>query len=124
MNKEKRIIVAGSRDFHDYELLKKTLEDYVGYDKKITIISGCANGADILGEKYAKEYGIKCIKIPAIWHIYGKSAGYRRNKQMAMYAIHDAYGVLFAFWNGKSKGTNHMINIAKKYNLEIHIINY
>ena len=32
-------------------------------------------------------------------------------------------GVLLAFWDGKSKGTQHMIKTAKKYNLEIQIFN-
>lgn len=33
-------------------------------------------------------------------------------------------GVLFAFWDGKSVGTKHMIECAKKYGLEVHVINY
>lgn len=43
---------------------------------------------------------------------------------MAMYATHDAEGILFAFWDGESKGTEHMIDIAKEYGLETHVVNY
>lgn len=122
--KEKRIIVAGTRNFQDYNLLKESLVSYINSDENIVIVSGCANGADTLGERFAKENNIHCVTFPALWNIYGKAAGYRRNTQMAMYAIHAAEGVLFAFWDGKSKGTEHMINIAKEYGLETHIINY
>jgi glycerophosphoryl diester phosphodiesterase len=54
---------------------------------------------------------------PAEWDKYGKSAGYRRNEQMAQYAE-----VLVAFWDYNSPGTRHMINLAKQYNLEVHVI--
>lgn len=121
--KERRIIVAGSRNFQDYELLKETLVKYIGSDKNITIVSGCAKGADSLGEQFSMEYKLHCMKFPAAWNLYGKSAGYKRNVQMAKYANLE-YGVLFAFWDGVSKGTEHMINIAKEYGLEIHIVNY
>ena len=36
----------------------------------------------------------------------------------------DCYGVLIAFWDGESKGTKHMINLAEKYGLEVHVIKY
>ncbi len=42
---------------------------------------------------------------------------------MAKYAKEDN-GMLIAFHDGISKGTLHMINLAKKYNLRIFIINY
>ena len=84
----------------------------------IEIVSGTAKGADQLGEKYAKEKGYPVKQFPADWS-KGKSAGYVRNEEMAKYA--DA---LIAFWNGLSKGTGHMIDLAKKYKLKIRICNY
>ena len=64
-------------------------------------------------------------KFPANWDLYGKRAGYIRNEQMAKYAMSDnSYGVLIAFWDGKSRGIKHMIDLANKYGLEIHIVNY
>lgn len=122
--KEKRIIVAGTRNFQDYNLLKEILVSYINSDENIVIVSGCANGADTLGERFAKENNIRCVTFPALWNIYGKAAGYRRNTQMAMYTTHDAEGVLFAFWDGESKGTKHMIDTAKEYGLETHVVNY
>jgi hypothetical protein len=55
-------------------------------------------------------------RYPADWERYGKSAGYRRNKEMALVAQ-----ALVAFWDGESLGTKHMIDIAHKYKLTIKI---
>jgi len=114
-----KIIIAGGREYSNYEELKKIC-DYLLKDKKdIEIVSGNAKGADTLGEKYAVEKGYKISLFPADWDKYNKAAGYIRNKEMAEYA--DA---LIAFWDGKSKGTNHMINLAKEKGLVVRVHNY
>ena len=113
-----KIIIAGSRDFDDYKKLRKYCDFYLQSQTDIEIVSGTAKGADQLGEKYAKEKGYPVKQFPADWS-KGKSAGYVRNEEMAKYA--DA---LIAFWNGLSKGTGHMIDLAKKYKLKIRICNY
>lgn len=114
-----KVIVAGSRQFNNYQLLCQKLDFYFQrYSRtEITIISGTARGADQLGERYAKERGIKLIQMPADWNRYGRAAGYRRNKQMAAIATH-----CIVFWDGKSPGTKHMINIAQQYNLTLRIV--
>ena len=112
-----KLIVAGSRDFNNYDLLKKSIQENFQRWEVEEIVSGTARGADTLGEQFAKEYDIPVKQFPANWDLYGKSAGYRRNAEMANYA--DA---LIAFWNGESKGTIHMINLAKEKNLKVVII--
>lgn len=112
-----RVIVAGSREFNDYPKLKKKLDIILKNQKDITIISGTANGADKLGERYASEKHYNLEQYPAMWDLFGKKAGYMRNEEMAKVA--DACVV---FWDGKSKGTKHMIDISKKYNLKLRII--
>lgn len=120
-NKSFRIIIAGSRSFQDYKLLKERMDFYLqdklddGYN--IIIISGTARGADQLGEKYANEMGYSIERYPANWDL-GKSAGYKRNVEMAKVA--DACVV---FYNGTSPGTKHMINIANSKNLPLRIVN-
>lgn len=111
-----KLIIAGGRNFSDYEKLCQFCDKILSKQTKIKIVSGTANGADKLGEKYANENGYKIKQFPANWNKYGKSAGYKRNAKMAEYA--DA---LIAFWDGKSKGTKHMIDLAKRVNLEIKI---
>lgn len=115
-----KVIVAGGRDFNDYELLKQTLDHIL--QKRlpdVEIVSGAAKGADSLGEKYAKENNLSLHRKPADWDAYGKSAGYRRNVEMADYA--DA---CVCFWDGKSKGTKHMIDLAEKKGIQVRAINY
>lgn len=118
-----RVIIAGSRGFNDYALLKRKLNELLDFDDDITIISGTANGADSLGEKFAYEYDLTLVKMPANWAVHGKGAGYIRNEQMAAYASRQN-GKLIAFWDGESKGTVHMIKLARKYNLEVKVIFY
>ena len=121
------IIIAGSRSFIDYEIVKKSLKNFLivkqTSDKPI-IICGMARGADMLGYRLAKEFRLPLKEFPADWNRFGKRAGYIRNEQMAKYAYEHDNGVLLAFWDGQSKGTKSMIELAKKYNLEIHIFNF
>lgn len=107
-----KVIIAGSRSFTDYKTLTDHCDHLLSNQSDIEIVSGTANGADKLGERYAEEKGYPVKKFAANWNELGKKAGYIRNEQMAQYA--DA---LIAFWDGKSKGTKHMIELAKKYNL-------
>ena len=114
-----KVIIAGSRAFQDYELLKSTCDKMLEHVQDVEIVSGTANGADKLGEKYAAENGFPVKQFPADWANLGKRAGFVRNSQMAEYA--DA---LIAFWDGKSKGTKMMIEIAQKEGLLIKVENF
>ena len=117
-----RIIIAGGRNFNDYNLLKEKVDNIISDKRKthqIYIVSGKARGADSLGEKYANENGLNIMEFPADWDKHGRSAGYKRNVEMAENA--DA---LIAFWDGESRGTKHMIDIAKEKNLLTRIIKY
>ena len=111
------LIIAGSRTFRSYNTLESTLDE-LGFSnaQDVTIISGCARGADQLGEQWAHQFGKPLIRMPAQWNTYGKSAGYKRNEEMAKIATH-----LVAFWDGTSRGTAHMINLAEKYKLITHV---
>lgn len=113
-----KVIIAGGRDFNDYDLLKLKCDTILKNQTNIEIVSGTARGADKLGEKYSQEKGYRVKLFPADWNL-GKKAGYIRNEQMAQYA-----DSLIAFWDGQSKGTKHMIDLAKKYNLNVRVINY
>lgn len=117
-----KVVVAGGRDFNDYEILDKTLVEILkskGRPSEIEIVCGGARGADALGEKFAKKRKCKIKYFPADWDRFGKSAGYRRNAEMA-----DHSDVLVAYWDQKSRGTMHMIDLAKKKGLEVHVIHY
>ncbi len=126
-----RVIIAGSRDFDDYLLLSNIIDNVLDVIKSktennnIEIISGTARGADSLGERYAFEHGYKVKRFIPDWDGLGKRAGYVRNADMAKFACENGnQGMLIAFWDGKSKGTKHMIDLAKRYGLEVHIVNF
>lgn len=126
MNNELRVIVAGGREFNNFDRLCKFCDSVIrGYKTKntiITIISGNAIGTDRMGERYAQLRGYNLKIIPADWFKLGRSAGIIRNKQMAEYAISDnANGILIAFWNGASRGTGNMIQIAESYKMDVFI---
>jgi hypothetical protein len=112
-----KIIVAGGRDFNDVLLLNNTLENLK--TKDVEIVCGEARGADSLGKNWAIENNKPVKSFPAEWDQYGKAAGYKRNEKMAEYADH-----LIAFWDNKSKGTKHMIDLARKYKLGVKIVTY
>lgn len=117
-----RVIIAGGRDFNDYPLLKAKCDNILA-DKtathRIIVVSGAAKGADSLGEQYAREKGYTVERYPADWNTHGRAAGPIRNAQMA-----NSADALIAFWDGQSKGTKSMINIAKTKGLGVRVISY
>lgn len=124
--KKYRIIIAGGRDFSDYVRFKDHVDNCIkgvlrecAEEKNIIILSGKANGADSLGERYATERGYKVVGYPADWKKNGRAAGPIRNKQMAENA--DA---LIAFWDGCSHGTKNMIETAQRMQLHVFPICY
>lgn len=115
-----RVIIAGSRDFNDYALLKEQCE-HILQDKmrthQVVIVSGGAKGADQLGERFAAEHNLAVESHPADWQTHGRAAGPIRNREMALCSQ-----ALIAFWDGKSPGTDSMIRLARKEGLDIVIV--
>jgi len=114
-----RLIIAGGRNFFDYELLEAEALEFIGGATPVTIISGLARGADSLACDFAAQHELPLEGFHAEWNKYGRSAGIRRNKLMAKNADH-----LLAFWNGKSKGTMHMIDYATDRGLIVKVVEY
>lgn len=116
-----RIIVAGSRDFHDYGLVSRKLAGAVRLEN-VEIVSGGARGADALGERFARENGIPVRRFEADWGKFGRAAGPIRNSEMAEYASKADRGYLAAFPKGRSPGTRDMIRKAKERNLTVYVV--
>lgn len=139
-----RVIIAGSSDFDNLPymieccdpILKQSL--HLG----IEIVSGKQKkwhpdkyryvGADLVGELYANYNGYPVKEFYAQWEKYRPKdpkrknpAGMIRNKQMGDYAYEGPYGgCLFAFWNGYSPGTRHMITYADSISLPVRIFHF
>jgi YspA, cpYpsA-related SLOG family len=110
-----RTIIAGSRTINDSQLVEAAI-DRSGFDIT-TVISGTAGGVDKLGELWALDNQVPILFFPANWREHGKKAGFIRNSEMADHA-----DGLIAVWDGKSKGTKMMIDIARGRELEVFIV--
>jgi len=111
-----RVIVAGSRDIRKSGLVAGAIGLSPFCDDMDILISGGCKGVDKLAEKWAEENDIEVEVYEADWDTYGRSAGPRRNEEMAQNA--DA---LVAIWDGESRGTKNMIQMAMKYKIDIYI---
>jgi len=109
-----KVIIAGSRTINDYTMVcHAVLRSGFSISR---VLSGMAVGADALAIRYATENGLPLDPYPAQWSNWGRSAGHKRNVQMA----HNADG-LIAVWDGQSRGTQHMIYVAKARRLQVFV---
>jgi hypothetical protein len=108
-----RTIIAGSRGLGYIDMLNA-----IGTCPftPTTVISGNAVGIDRAGEVWARLHRMPLECYPADWATWGRSAGYKRNELMASKAE-----ALIAVWDGQSKGTKHMIDIASAKGLVVHV---
>lgn len=113
-----RILVCGSRDWSDAEIVKRRLDEF---DRDSTVIHGGCRGADKIAGEVAEMMGMRVEVYTADWEAHGKAAGPRRNQKMldegkptVVIAFHDDIA--------RSKGTSDMISRAKKSGLTTEII--
>lgn len=112
-----KLIIAGSRGFNNQTRAVKMLDVLLEKYPDMTVISGMARGADLIGYNWACSRNLTVLKYKPEWEKYGRSAGHIRNEEMAKVGTH-----LLAFWDGKSPGTASMIRYAEQYGLKIHVV--
>lgn len=115
----KKIIVAGCRNYTDYDEAKNFINFCIKDFKdkySLCLLSGGCRGADLLGERFAIENNWQIKKYPAEWNKYGRAAGPIRNNKM----VCDS-DFIICFWDGKSKGTENLIKSAIKQGKSIKI---
>ena len=112
-----KVIIAGSRDYSNVDRIKEDMNRLWLKIGPYEVVSGMARGVDRTSHDIAVAAGIKVYPFPADWDRHGRSAGYKRNEQMAKNARY-----LLAFWDGRSRGTKHMIDIATEAGLMVIII--
>lgn len=118
-----KILICGSRTAIKYNDLKELVQDCVllmalTKKDKVTLISGGARGADKMAERVAKELELEIEVVRAEWDKHGKAAGMIRNNKM----IEMGPDLIIACWDGKSKGTNHTIEMSKRKGIAVKII--
>lgn len=119
-----KVIIAGSRNITNIkwvEIAVAAFSDPIAYPNPETrpviteVVCGEAKGVDTLGKEWAIKNNIPVKSFPANWDKYGRSAGYRRNEEMAKHADR----LIAVMWIQDHKnmigtiGTRHMIDIAK-----------
>ena len=115
----KRIVVAGCREYKNYEEAKEYIDfciSKIREDENLIFLSGGCRGADLLGERYARENGFELEIYPANWEKYGRAAGPKRNREMVLAADY-----IICFWDGKSRGTKTLVEFAKRENKPLRI---
>ena len=106
-----RLAIVGSRDISFVEL-EKYLPDGI-----TEIVSGGARGIDCIAANYAKEHGILLTEFLPDYACYGKVAPLKRNEKIANYADE-----ALAFWDGCSRGTEHVIRMFRQRGKHVSVI--
>ena len=109
---ELRLAVVGSRSFDNYSFMELVLSKFPHF----ILVSGGAEGADKLAERYAKENDLEVIIHKPEWKLYKRKAGMVRNT----FIVRDCNAVV-AFWDEKSKETKMIIDLAKKQKKLVYI---
>lgn len=117
-----RVIVCGSRKWHDRRAIADRLNELVlerGWRfPDPVIVHGAARGADRLAEEEAGKSGLLTEAHPANWDLHGKSAGLIRNLAMANLGAE----LCLAFWDGQSTGTAHMVAECRKRGIPVEVV--
>jgi len=116
-----RVLVCGDRNWIDGALIFEALRvEHFGLDT--VVVDGAARGADSLGHAAALELGLQTERFPANWTRYGRGAGPIRNQQM----LDGGLDLVMAFHDdlAHSKGTAHMVRIARKAGIAVRVIRH
>lgn len=103
-----KVAIIGSRN-----LTVKDLEDYLPLDVT-EIVSGGADGIDECARLYAQEKNLKLTEFLPEYEKYRRAAPLKRNLKIIGYA-----DLVLAFWDGKSRGTKHVIDNCIKQNKRV-----
>lgn len=116
-----RVLICGDRGWTDEAPILGFLQTL--NPTKDIIIEGGARGADRIAGLAAAKLGFTYYEFPAQWRQFGKAAGPIRNEQMLAEGKPD---LVVAFHDDieQSKGTKHMLKIAKKAGVSCMIVTH
>jgi hypothetical protein len=110
-----RVIVCGSRRWQDRDAIINRLADLTYGNPEVTIVHGAAQGADKIAHQEAQKLGFFVEPHPADWEQHGKRAGYLRNEEMVKLGA----DLCIAFWDGRSNGTRHTMDLAEEHGIPV-----
>ena len=108
-----KLMIAGSRSITEFDL-----SPYVS-DKVDTVISGGAEGVDMLAELYADKKRLSKYVIRPRYELYGCGAPLKRNKEMV-----DMADAVLVIWDGKSRGTKFTMDYAQKVGKQLTVVKF
>lgn len=111
----RKILICGSRNWSDRPTVRKVLRQI---KHPCEIIHGNAQGADKIGAEIAAALDFSVTAVFPDWERYGKSAGLKRN--IAMLEMKPE--IVIAFWDGKSRGTQHTITQARQQGIPVLVV--
>lgn len=103
----RKVLVCGGRDYSDRRKVYAILDRLHSEAPIWRIVTGGANGADLLACDWAAMRSIEYIKYPANWEELGRKAGPLRNREMLE---RESPSLVVAFPGGA--GTANMIRLA------------
>ncbi|MFJ2110551.1 SLOG family protein [Streptomyces sp. NPDC087850] len=108
-----RILITGSRDWDDYDLIHAALTFACFQQVPAVIVHGaCPTGADALASRWVHRHraiGLSEELHPAMWRWHGRAAGPRRNAHM----VHLGADITLAFIRNRSRGATGCADLAE-----------
>lgn len=121
-----RVLICGSRTYDEsyarFSMIYTILDGLRTGNGVVTIIQGCAKGADSQAAKWAEELGLDVESYPANWVKYNQGAGHIRNQQMLDEGKPD---LVIAFVDKPlrySHGTSNMVGRARQAKIPIYVV--
>lgn len=102
-----KVAIVGSRAYGYHGLVRQWVQRLAAKHPDATVISGAARGVDSVAAHQARLEGLEVTEFPADWETFGRSAGFKRNRDIVA-----ASNVVIAFWDGRSRGTKHSLDLA------------
>jgi len=113
------VLICGDRNWSDYQAIKREIVGHKLDPKTDVIMHGGARGADRIAGEIGLANRFKVRVFPADWERHGRGAGPIRNYLM----LDQRPDLVLAFHPeiGLSKGTAHMIEIAKEKGIKVEL---
>ena len=115
-----RIMVTGSREWRDIKTLANALEgqDPGFYIGQITLLHGCASGADAIARSLAVARG---NDVEDFWPDYDRYDFATANKKRNLLMVEYDPDVCLAFPTKSSRGTWHAVHAAEKAGIPVKV---
>ncbi len=106
-----KLLISGSRGIKSFDLTP-----YIPADTDMIICGGAA-GIDTLAEEYADRMRLSKMVFRPQYSRYGRAAPLKRNEEMVRLA-----DTVLIIWDGKSSGTRHTMDYARKMGKDVRVV--